>query len=277
MSITSTGLSGFSESGPPADWDWSVGSVIGYRWWFWHVPPKLAGWLSTGEDNAKKFSYLVGAFSGEWEPGKREATCKANTSYSHAIEHEPPEYRESCGCGFWGYWSKHLPMTDVLSKGSMNLVTRAPLFGGEVSTVVLPVFGVIRGSGRVIIGEKGFRSQYAELIGAAFTSETVECLNKWHWREASPAAREMGQFEAALRDGVVFTGREYNGGSQEATSNEVQNRLSVVQLVLQDIYPEAKVFTSRENLVKYFGEDKLYGAGSAFQLDNQYGPDWKQL
>lgn len=69
--------------------------------------------------------------------------------------HQPPV--AGCGCGFWAYWKP----------GDA---------GGHSagSNEMLPVLGVIEGTGRVIHGEKGFRAQRAKIVALqpAFRIET---------------------------------------------------------------------------------------------------------
>jgi hypothetical protein len=86
---------------------------------------------------------LAGAYGGSWPPGKpgyrHTARCKA-----HDCQNVPNE--RNCGCGFWAYWQP----------------------GGKNDTQYgHRIVGVIEGSGKVILAEHGFRSQYAVIKGLA--------------------------------------------------------------------------------------------------------------
>ncbi len=123
----STGANGFTEQGAPSDYDTAAGSVFGYRTW------------------GIKDGMLSGAYGGEWpqlpeSEGRRyTAKCKA-----HGCRNVPNEH--SCGCGFWAYWQPS-EKNDI-----------------QYSHCII---GVIEGSGKVILGENGFRSQYAVIKGLA--------------------------------------------------------------------------------------------------------------
>jgi hypothetical protein len=62
---------------------------------------------------------------------------------------------EGCGCGFWAYWDSELSVGALLGK-----IAQTPF-----------VIGVMEGHGSVLIGEKGFRSEYAKLLGVAVIRE----------------------------------------------------------------------------------------------------------
>ncbi len=143
--MSNTGLNGFDGSG---EFDLIAGSVTGLRWW-------------------TAFDGTLQGMRGPWQPGQNEATCSVQPSMPvissawddiawvngvptrisdippehQPIKHQPPE--ESCGCGFWAYW---------------DLENNNPSYHG------IAVCGIIEGTGRVLIGEKGFRCQYAEVI-----------------------------------------------------------------------------------------------------------------
>jgi hypothetical protein len=138
-----------------------VGEVIGYRWWQAVSP----GW---GANSGR----LVGQIA-PWDPGVNEAQClrAVTVDYSRSWPpevtwhepappvHEPPvEYPEPCGCGFWAYWDP--TCTNPLG---------ANPFGHSA-------FGVIKASGRVVIGAKGFRAQTAEILAITFGNAlTCDC------------------------------------------------------------------------------------------------------
>jgi hypothetical protein len=132
----SSGIHGFTERGTPGDYDTAAGSVIGYRCW------------TVSHNNA-----LQGAYHGSWPAAvagfKHTAIC-----YSQCLDEQVPN-ESDCGCGFWAYW---LP-SDAIS-----------------GTYSEPVIGVIEGSGKVILGERGFRSRYAVIRALAVSNKLSPAL-----------------------------------------------------------------------------------------------------
>lgn len=104
--------------------------IRGYRMWTYH---RSSGPLL----RAVAMGY-------EWLRGVNRATC----AYDH--EHKPPVKdcrRTGHGCGFYG-WHTGFP-------------------DGFEDPVKYPVLGVIRVSGRIILGTKGFRAEKAEIEALA--------------------------------------------------------------------------------------------------------------
>lgn len=270
--ITSTGMSGFSEKGEPGEWDMAVGEVYGYRWWKIAVPARFAGYMDKSEHGVEVSpAPLIGANSQPWKPGKNEAVCTAyRTSVptwddllagrARGIVHEPPEYRTACGCGFWAYFDKDLDVDRVLG----GLAGKNPnLMSG---TVWLPVFGVVKGTGRVIIGTKGFRSQYAEIIGLCVSDRARQQLS-WYIREEKPSRPEYYWNNNIVRamSGPPgwYTDRGYLSSSRDvirqASDKERLYRIATVEALLSTAYPDARIFSDQAALVKYFPPDKNYG------------------
>jgi hypothetical protein len=268
-------MSGFSEQGDIPNWDFSFGSVTGYRWWWWHVPPKFAGYLDdewvTGGDT---YSYLIGANRGEWTPGKIEAECRRSgyaafgTSVDASglnVDHRSPE--PNCGCGFWAYFRQDLSMRDVLYQYPSPVITNEPYIG-NVPTVKVPVLGVVEGSGRVIIGEKGFRSQYAQLRAVCLPEEAILAIKYWarksdiqeyaYFTEDDFASND--RFRDAIRRGDQYLGGQVVGGYslRDASDSEILTRLSVAEEVLNELYPGVKVCPDRASMMKQFPKDENY-------------------
>jgi hypothetical protein len=85
-----------------------------------------------------------------------EAVQYANSGLMGVEFHDPSEVPyEKCGCGFYAYWDSGLSTGALLGK-----VTQTPF-----------VIGVMEGHGSVLIGEKGFRSEFAKLLGVAVIPE----------------------------------------------------------------------------------------------------------
>ena len=271
-SIVSSGMGGFSEAGEPGNWDMALGEIYGYRWWKMEVPSTLVGYGNGYNPRPVEPQFfeskLIGANARSWNNGKNEAVCTSGSSHSIAtwddliegvkpLVHEPPEYRAKCGCGFWAYFDKNLDVTNVL--GGMQGPTPDMAWGRM--TAWIPVLGVVKGTGRVIIGTKGFRSQYAEIIGLCVSDRAKELLGYdigqgyGYQRNSSHVARGFGgppgyysyDYESSYADHV-----------RQAHTTERLRRFAFIEAALSNGYPDAKVFSDQMNMVKYFPPDKNY-------------------
>lgn len=280
--IQSSGMHGFSEEGAPDGWDMGIGEVYGYRWWKMAVPAELDGYTDVPADNYRPFQGgypLTGANGCNWGSGRLEAKCPQNSAYSSTFRwmvHEPPEYRVSCGCGFWAYFDSCMPVSTVFS----GLDTKNPYRVG--STAYLPVLGVVKGTGRVIIGTKGFRSQYAQIMGLCLPEVAKTQL---HWDLQPRNAEAAHGWRAGMSD--IFRALRstpsyhpwYEDSIREdmviraAPENERLGRYAATEAMLSVAYPDAKILCDEDALRKYFGTDKNYGPGSRFQRDNEYGQE----
>jgi len=151
----STGASGFTEDGVPAGYDTAAGSVIGYR--SWH-----ARRVSSGPG-----LFLAGAYGKDWPYGNAPGHRYTAACEQRGCRNVPNE--NNCGCGFWAYW--------------------VPAHRDDV-TYNHSVVGVIEGSGKVILGENGFRCQHAVIRGLAPADGrgvySAPCLRKMLLRYHAP-------------------------------------------------------------------------------------------
>ena len=124
--------------------DLVMGSVTGVRWWKVH-PGGLAGayghiWCHgrnearCGKSHPNRWPHNVTWINGE--PVALEQPDRPNEE-----NHVPGDH---CECGFWAYWD-----------------LKENFFSYDNGHIL--VCGIIEGTGRVLIGERGFRSQYAEI------------------------------------------------------------------------------------------------------------------
>jgi hypothetical protein len=150
------GMNGFAG----ADFGLALGHVDGYRWWKLAAPDLLGSPAHADRDWAA--APLIGANGFLWQSGVNEAVCSTDPSHEPPVEtyrrrspsHPWPVPRwtagaseESvCGCGFWAYWE---PQEHAITGNA---------------AAFLPVLGVVRGTGRTLIGPRGFRSQQARVI-----------------------------------------------------------------------------------------------------------------
>jgi hypothetical protein len=142
--VTTTGMRGFQEAPEPKDWDFAMGLVKGFR--KWHIM------LPTASDPSPilKGSYGKDFLEHEMlEDGRRVGVCHGGGD-RHPADQVPAD--NGCGCGWWAYWSPN-----EAKKHSS---------GGDTDRSVAVTIAV-EGSGRVVIGQKGFRSQFLRISGLA--------------------------------------------------------------------------------------------------------------
>jgi hypothetical protein len=158
----------------------------------------------------------------KWKPGVNEAKCNNYPDHVPPVEYDESR-AQSCGCGMWGYWEI----------ADQNWITRAP------------VLGVIRGTGRVLIGTKGFRAQRAEII--ALAPAFVIQANTGSERVA-PFSFPRDQYSFS-RDPYSYR-RPYQQNAEElAREAELREERAAawMALVMDDIgqmYPGARVFAT---------------------------------
>lgn len=225
-------MPGYSESGTPDDWDTAAGTVRGYRWWRVSIPLAWMGypppWDSVDLQGEwrKIVVGLTGARGHSWGSGLNTASCPEPL-------HRPPEHGHNipCGCGFWGYWRPGVTAASIVGY---------PFTG--CSYTKLTVTGCIEASGRVIIGERGFRSQHARITALAIGHESRDFVSRdmrklpTHplWDAYDPDAAQVGAEEASVR-------------------------LGRIEDVLSRSYPGARVLKSEESLFGEFPPDENYG------------------
>lgn len=240
--IRSSGMAGYSENGTPDEWDMALGTIRGYRWFKLDIPESWAGvrkrqitagyYDVNGQPEVldegprvlsdEELPGLVGAYGRTWEAAQIEARCK---NYAH---HEPPEWRETCGCGFWGYFDPNLEVNSVLSWQNSSTGS---------GWTPLCVFAAIEGSGRVIIGEKGFRSQYAKIEAVCIGKAAVPKLCWW-------------------QDNASCYGQKIM-----ASDDEVYRRLAMIEELLMRRYPGVRVLSSQSTLAALYPPDPNYSGG----------------
>jgi hypothetical protein len=261
-------MAGYSEAGTPDDWDLELGYIRGYRWFTIQVPESWAGIrhreVRTGyfDVNGQPEVYdegpldlpdeniqpLIGAYGGTWLDGVNTAQCTKRGRGGFA--HEPPEVREACGCGFWAYFDENLAVNSVL--GSWNTVSNG--------TVGICVLGCVEGTGRVIVGEKGFRSQYAKIVGLTIGQASVPEL-MW-WKSTDYAQDRYGNSYTVM-PGSSGTGMKdflRNGSGTpyqvQCSDDEVYNRLARIEDMLGRKYPSARIVSSEDTLRKLMPPDR---------------------
>jgi hypothetical protein len=175
----SSGLPGFSHA------EFVPGTVRGFRWWNVDAPPLH---LSPFSDRGQAWMprYLHGQRD-TWAPGENIAECKPDV-FSVTRHPGVPAPVRRCACGFWAYWTvrKH----DLGSHGDTKL----------------PVFGVVEGSGKVLIGPEGFRAAKAKIIALYLPSLIHPDIMRPE-ESAAAQARAGDSLGQALQRNPRFAGR----------------------------------------------------------------------
>lgn len=267
--VPAGGLTGFGEEGAPADWDLSIGEIYGYRWWKIKVPARFAGYMEAPDLPLSPATRLVGANDRSWETGRAEAVCTANLYYfpvptwaellddKPVLEHEPPEVRVACGCGFWAYFNQASDVASHFSRLSSGKPSKRDDY------VELPVFGVVKGSGRVVVGEKGFRAQYAEIVALCIPEVTQVQLSWWTAGAAQTDRSDIRRttfYHAAMNGpGWYTTEKEAPARSENVSDSELAARLGTLESMLENLYPGVQIFSDRSSMVGCYPPDKNYG------------------
>ncbi len=169
-------MQGFSEG----DEELHLGYVYGYRVWT-AGPPGPMGPMT-----------LWGAYGHTWLIGTMSATCRraAYMRQFTLLSHSAVVPDPACGCGFWAYWG--------YDKAALVFhVTPAP----KIRTAVT---GLIRASGHVIIGEKGFRCENAEILllcTAKFRYGLARSLSEQYQVPVTTSQRKFKRMARSLTKG----------------------------------------------------------------------------
>ena len=197
------GMDGFSSR----EFEPAAGVVTGVRWWGLPAPD-----LTRNPADAERHwprSWLHGARAG-WPAGTDEAVCL------QGFTHPVPE--DDCGDGFWAYWT-----VQPYSMGSS-----------------LPVLGVIEGSGRVLIGELGFRCQRARIVALHLDSLVPANPPAWQYRYLS---------------GGLYMVEELPAPEPLFSPPWLDAWRAVISDRLGQLYPDAKVYENRDTLLRMHPPD----------------------
>lgn len=169
------GLSGFAEKSEPEGWDLGLGTVVGYRTWEFrrHSPYCRLGvgyrYATPGDVASLVYSGrwpgpgcgcppgLRGKWGQQWSSAQLTATCASETYRFRC--NRVLDRPDLCGCGVWAYWQ--------LPAGQPFLVRP-----GNFTPTEWAVAGRVEGSGRVVVGEKGFRCEKARITDLCVQRET---------------------------------------------------------------------------------------------------------
>jgi hypothetical protein len=230
----STGMHGFTEQGS-GEFDLAVGTVRGLRQWDLQPPdlnsdPARANWTPPPMKGA------TGAFL--WKAGVNEASCNKDRS------HKPPVDVDSrghpCACGFWAYW-------DIRALATGGAMSVNPKTG-------LPITGLIEGTGRTLVGERGFRCQRARIIALA-PAFSVQAYTRPDYGDTYQ--RHMPR-SRVVTDQPTFRplseyARQQEDLERERETYEAQQRADAWMATIQDrlglMYPGARVFATLKGML----------------------------
>jgi hypothetical protein len=222
-----SGMTGFAGAGE-RDFGFAVGSVTGLRQWTLDKPD-FRGNPLRGEQDWRP-DQLVGMTGYTWPPGVVEAVC--NNGHRHVPPVEVLDNGTRDGCGFWAYWDAAGLAANRSSPGRG-----------------LPVLGVIEGFGRVLLGEKGFRSQKARIVALA-PAFTIQA-------EVSPPMPGTPDWNTWTDYPSPGTGPLPAATASQAAYEDVQRQaqqhadawMAVIQARLGEMYPGAAVFATAAGLL----------------------------
>lgn len=217
-----SGMTGFAESGQQ-DFEFALGRVLGLRQWTLRGPD-FRGDPLRADDDGWPVVLLTGATGYSWADGVLEAQC--GNGRSHPVptgDDGGVDFSYSggrCGCGFWAYW------------GTSELAGNSSF----ASSGGLPVIGVIEGHGRVLLGERGFRSQRARItaLAPAFTVQAEAQLPFTDPRGGAYVQEKLDE----ERESVLRRAQQH----ADAWMAVIQDRLS-------RMYPSAQVYATAAGML----------------------------
>lgn len=207
----SKGISGFDNRG---DFELALEPVTGARWWRMTLP-KLTGLPGDADRNWPR-ALLRGQKGYLWEPGRNTAVCFA-TGGIPRTDHDVPD--DDCGCGFWAYWD--LQEHDI---------------GGSTGAFTENICGIIQGTGRVLVGERGFRSQYAKIVALYLPFQIMP--------------GNCGVPGCMAHDVVTDV--------YEAEKDRAEAWMAVIGDRLAQMYPDATVYETRDAMLAAWPPDTAY-------------------
>jgi hypothetical protein len=235
------------------DPDLVLGAVTGYRWW---TLPEPDYDLDPGKaDRIWPAELLKGQWD-TWHPGVNTAVCHPDGG---CTPHDPAETpKKDGGCGYWAYW---LPQPHNLSRNR-----------------TMPVFGVVRGSGKILLGEDGFRAGRARLLAVHLPFSLAVKAAEYRPRQMrQPPDGLSGALARAGFSGKVMSypspGYGYYGDPADDLELDVRDVtreqdpegydlaeawLAVIGDRLRQTYPGVEVCETRDLLMAKYPPDENY-------------------
>lgn len=172
--------------------------------------------------------------------GEREVVMLGTTAGTYFAEG-----LSSHNCGFWAYWDMTGLAANRFSVGGQGL----------------PVLGVVAGFGRVLVGERGFRSEKAEIIALApaFSVQPELPLREPYggrYEEQLGLRGGLASLNPLVPDDDLYlswTKQQAQVSETEKIRKRAQQHADAWMAVIQDrlgqLYPGAQVFATAEGLL----------------------------
>jgi hypothetical protein len=214
--------------------DLVLGTITGYRWWTLLAPDLTLSPATAGEHWP---AVPLQGMRAPWLPGVNIATCL--TTCPATGHHDIPW--DACGCGYWAYW---LPGYHDVGLGPGQL----------------PVMGVIRGMGRTLIGERGFRCARAE-IAAVYLPFVIDPVlpPADSWQRAGFA----GQVMYLGGPPVVSRPDPPDPAEIRAAADAAEAWTAVIGDRIEQMYPGVRVFETLDAMLRCFPPDPNYSPYAA--------------
>ena len=229
----------FQDGRLPDEWDFAIGSVIGFR--------KMV----------LVNDVLKGAF-GKPFPAHEEvderskARClsfipPAGQEMVYRNSHDVPDAK--CSCGWWSYWS-------------VDDARRHPI----VTTASGEVIVAVEGTGRTIIGQRGWRSEYLRLIAVSGGQITED-----YFARKYPGLPVYNSCEELIRNTTVdpnygkIAQRYPELDSHDTQSLQIYTRflMRVLRDIQERVAEEAERVTARRRAI-YYSSPMFSGSGYVF-------------
>jgi hypothetical protein len=180
-----SGAGGFDERGQYDDPPLALGHIAGFRLFDFGGP-------RSGRWPIRPAGALEGHHGGyTWADGDNVATCPSGE--------RPPHPADTCGCGFWAYWSRH----DAFSVWQPGR----------------PVLAAIEGYGRTAIGSKGFRCEKARIAALCLLFDVAA----YAWQGGAAWGDQVIE-QAAYAEFEDVLGQRYPGAVICSTENLLLTR-----------------------------------------------------
>ena len=227
---------GFSSHQVQPEPDLVLGTITGYRWWTLAAPDLTQSPATAGEHWP---AALLQGMRAPWQPGVNTATCLNGYASRHENHGDVPS--DACGCGHWAYWAP----------GHHDV---------GVSQAQLPVMGVIRGMGRTLIGDRGFRCARAEIVAVYLPFVIDPVLPAADsWQRAGFTGRVM------YLGGPPGTGQRKPPSQEEirAAADAAEAWTAVIGDRIGQMYPGVRVFETLDAMLTCFPPDPNYSPYAA--------------
>ncbi|HEU5032720.1 MAG TPA: hypothetical protein VFV01_47910 [Spirillospora sp.] len=196
---------------------------------------RLASSMGTEVTEAEAVGTLRGVFKSEyvWVDGTNQAHCLSVNSTPHRAP------LQDCGCGFWAYSEAR----SRWSTGASHLVA----------------YGIVQGWGRMVVGPRGFRSEYARVVALALDDRPPEVVAS-QLSELLRTLRAAAEAARALAEAVGRRPGAVSPSVVEAVAEALRrSELAAAREAVARHYPSVQLFERIEPMVRRFPPTDLAG------------------